>query len=145
MASQEDTAVIRWRDWPLVDQRRWSWVVPAGVLAMGATVWYVGGGWLGSLAAMAGLVATSWQFFLPVDFELDSLGIRRKALGRVQIVPWRAVRAYQPRPTGVVLYQCHEPTKLDVLRSLFVPYPADEDEMLCAMREHLSHAVELPQ
>jgi len=55
------------------------------------------------------------------------------------------VRAYQLRPTGVVLYQRGDPSTFDLLRSLFVPYPADEDEMLCAMREHLTHAVELPQ
>jgi hypothetical protein len=55
------------------------------------------------------------------------------------------VRAYQLRPTGVVLYRRDDPTTVDLLRSLFVPFPADEDSMLCALREHLPHAVELPQ
>jgi hypothetical protein len=32
-----------------------------------------------------------------------------------------------------------------VLRSFFVPFPEDEDAMLCALREHLPHAIELPQ
>jgi hypothetical protein len=59
-------------------------------------------------------------------------------------VPWQAIRAYQLRPTGILLYQTPDPSTLDLLRSLFVPYPADEDEMLVAVRSYLPHATELP-
>jgi hypothetical protein len=105
----------------------------------------VGGGWLLAVAAVVGLAGTLWQLLLPVRYEADSLGIRRNALGRSRLIPWHAVRAFQLRPTGVVLYQRVEPTTIDLLRSAFIPYPADEDELLCALREHLPHAVELPQ
>ena len=57
---------------------------------------------------------------------------------------WQAVRAYQLRSTGVVLFQQPDPSAIDLLRSIFIPYPADEDELLCALRDYLSHAVELP-
>ena len=136
---------MRWRAWPLVDQSRWSWLVVCGIVAAGGVVGYAGGGWLLAAAAVIGLAGTLWQFLLPVSYEIDSLGLRRYALGRSRLVPWHAVRAYQLRPSGMVLYQCDDPTAVDMLRSLFVPYPPDEDEMLCAMRDHLMHAVELPQ
>ena len=141
----EAPATIRWRCWPLVDHLRWSWLAVCGMLAAGGLVWYLGGGWLLAVAAVGGLAGTLWQFLLPVSYEIDSLGLRRLALGHSRLIPWHAVRAYQLRPTGVVLYRRTDPTTLDLLRSLFVPFPADEDSMLCAMREHLPHAVELPQ
>jgi hypothetical protein len=144
-AREVETPVIRWRVWPLMDNLRWSWAVGGGVLSVGGAVWYSGGDWRLSLAAMAGLSATLWQFFLPVEYEIGPLGLRQQALGRTRLMPWHAVRAYQLRSSGVVLYPRDEPTKADLLRSLFVPYPADADELLCAMREHLSHAAELPQ
>jgi hypothetical protein len=138
-------AALRWRSWPLKDRPRWSWLVACGLLGAGAAVWFAGGGWLLGVAAIAGLAGTLWQFLLPVRYEVDSLGVRRSALRRSRLIPWHSVRAYQLRPTGVVLYQRVDPTKIDLLRSVFVPYPGDEDELLCAMREHLPHAVELPQ
>ncbi len=143
--SQEQAPPLRWRVWPLVDDSRWSWLVVGGLLAAGGVVWYAGGGWPLAAAAALGLAGTLWQFLLPVSYEIDSLGIRRYALGRSRLIPWHAVRAYQLRPSGVVLYRRDDPTAVDVLRSLFVPYPPDEDEMLCALRDHLMHAAELPR
>ena len=51
-------------------------------------------------------------------------------LGRTRLVPWHAIRAYQLRPTGIVLYQRSDPGNFDLLRSMFVPYPPDADELL---------------
>jgi hypothetical protein len=119
--------------------------MPLGVLGIGAGVLYLGGGWLLALAAIAGLIVTLRQFVLPIKYETTSLGIRRRTLRRSRLIPWHAVKAYRLRPTGVVLYQRHDATKLDLLRSMFVPYPDEPDELLLAIRSQLSHAVEIPQ
>lgn len=135
---------LRWRSWPLADHLTWSWLVPLGVLMAGSIVFWMGGGWFLALAASAALFATMWQFVLPVTFEMCSLGLRRIALRRVRLVPWQAIGSYQLRPGGVIFFQQRDPTKLDLLNSLFVPYPHDADEMLVAVRLYLPHAVELP-
>jgi hypothetical protein len=141
----EHAATLTWQSWPLAEHLRWSWLVVVGILAISGIVLYLGGSWLLAAAVVAGAIATLWQFFLPVKYEIASLGLRRNALGRTRLVPWHAIRAYQLRPTGVVFYQRSDPTKVDLLRSLFVPYASDADEMLCAIRDHLPHAVEVPQ
>jgi hypothetical protein len=143
-ASEPAAAPLRWQTWPLVEHPRWSWTVPVGILAAGGGVTYLSGNWLAGLVATAALAISLWQFLLPVSYEISPLGLRRQALGRMRLVPWHAVRSYHPQATGVVLYPVPDPTAVDVLRSLFVPYPADEDEMLCAVREYLGHAMELP-
>jgi hypothetical protein len=142
--AQSDHVTLRWRSWPLVDHARWSWLVIVVILLIAALVVCFGGSWLLAALTAVGLSIALWQFFVPLHYELTALGFRRTALGSIRSVPWHAVRSYQLRTTGVVLYQQFEPTKIDLLRSIFVPYPADEDEMICTLRQHLPHAVELP-
>jgi hypothetical protein len=134
-----------WTSWPLVDEMRWSWTVLVGVIAVGIAVWQASGGWLLAIAASIGLAATLWRFFLPTDYEAAAVGLRRRVLGRTRLVPWHAVRAYRLRASGIVLYQRSNPSGADLLRSMFIPYPADADELLCAMRQYASHASELPK
>lgn len=136
--------VLQWRDWPLVDHGRWSWAVLAGILVVGAGVAYVSLSWVWGVAAVVALAATLWQFLLPSDFELNSVGFSRQMPGYRRLVSWQSVRAYQPRSTGIVLFQRDDPAPVDALRSEFLPYASDEDETLCMVRHYLPHAVELP-
>ena len=135
---------LRWREWPLVDRGRWSIAVLFGLLVVGAGVGYVATNWMLGVAAGVVLAATLWQFLLPAHYELNSVGFSRQVLGHRRLVPWQAVRAYQPRCTGIVLFQFDDPTPIDALRSEFLPYASDEDETLCTVRHYLPHAVELP-
>jgi hypothetical protein len=135
---------LRWRRWPLVNHVRWSWLVIVGILAVAGMVWYLGESWLLAAAAAVALVATLWQFFVPIHYEIGESGLRFTSLGRTRLVSWHAVRAYQIRTTGVVLYQRPDPAGIDCLRSLFLPYPSAAIDAQRALRQHLSHAVELP-
>lgn len=128
----------------MADHARWSWLVCAAILLVAGLVIAAGGSWLLAALTAVGLSISLWSFFVPLSYELTSLGFRRAAFGRIRSVPWHTVRAYHRRTTGVVLYQQFEPTKMDLLRSIFLPYPADEDEMICTLRQYLPHAVELP-
>ncbi len=58
-AHRENAAsdVLRWRSWPLVDHPRWSWAVPAAVLAVGGGVVYLSGSWLAGAVATASTAA----------------------------------------------------------------------------------------
>jgi len=136
--------VLRWRSWPLAEHPRWSWAVPVGTFVLGGGVAYLSDNWAAGIVAVAVMAAALWHYLLPVTYEIHALEIRRRVLRRARTVPWHAVRAYRPLATGVVLYQRLDPTAIDALRSLFIPYPPDQGEMLCAVRDHLGHAVELP-
>ena len=137
-------SVLQWRAWPLAEHKTWSWLVVVGVLAIGGICAYLANSWLPGLLAVVGLTITLWQFFVPVNYAIDSMGIRRSALGRTHVIEWPAACAYQERPTGMLLFQRPDPIAIDALRSTFIPFPADDDEVLCALREYLSHAFELP-
>jgi hypothetical protein len=117
--------------------------MPTGILCVGALAAWLGGGWLVGLFATGAVALAAWQFLLPITYEFCSLGVRRYVLGRMRLVPWTAIRAYQLRSTGVAFFQRSDPTPIDVLSSLFVPYPRDEDEIVVAVRLYLPHAAEL--
>ena len=138
------SATIRWRSWPLADDWHWSWMLPVGILGVGALVVWLGGGWPIGIVAVGTLALAFWQYLLPVTYEICSLGLRRHALGRMRLVPWTAIRAYQLRSTGVVFFQRSDPTAVDLMSCLFAPYPSDEDEVVVAVRLYLPHATELP-
>jgi hypothetical protein len=145
-AESESTtaATIRWQSWPLIEHLRISWLLPAAIGGIAAFVWILGGGLLVALITIVALILAMWQFLLPVTFEICSLGVRRYAFGRMRLVPWSAIRAFQLRTTGVVFFQRPDPAGVDIMKSFFVPYPGDEDEMVVAVRLYLQHAVELP-
>src|SRR3954465_7708362 len=111
-------ATIRWRSWPLASDWRLSWVFPVGILCVGGMVWWLGGGRLLGLLAAAALALAAWQYLLPVTYEISSLGLRRYVVGRMRLVAWSAIRAYQLRSTGVVFFQRSDPTAIHLLSSL---------------------------
>ncbi|HEX4415205.1 MAG TPA: hypothetical protein VH107_16355 [Lacipirellulaceae bacterium] len=136
---------LRWRTWPLVDWIAWSWMLPVGIILLGLFVFWQGGGLPLAIAAMIVAAISVWPMWLPTNFEVTSLGLRRKTPQRIRLIPWTAIRAYQLRTTGVMLFQQPEPSTRDVLSGLFVPYPQDADELVVALRLYVPHATELPR
>ena len=139
------TDSIRWRSWPLVDHAGWSWTAIAAIALVAGFVRWMGGSWFLAAILAAALAVILWQFLIPVTFEITPLGLRRYALGRVRLVPWQFIRAYQLRTTGIIFFQRPTPTMIDVLNGLYVPYPTDEDEIVVAVKMYLPHATELTE
>lgn len=142
-AAAERSAAVQWRSWPFVDRRRWSWLALVFVAGIGGGVLQLSRSWPLAILAAVGLTITLWSFFLPAYYEITPVGLRRRVLGRTRLVPWHAIRAYRLRPAGIVLYQRSDPIAIDLLRSMFIPYPPDPDDLLYAVRQYASHAREL--
>jgi hypothetical protein len=122
----------------------WSWAVPVGILLVGLFTFCAGDSWFVAFIAVAALAITLRSFFLPTHFEATPLGLRRRSMRNVRVIPWPSIRAYQVRATGLVLYQRSDPTAIDLPQSLFVPFPDESADILAATKSYLPHAVELP-
>ncbi len=97
-----------------------------------------------TILAVAALLIVTRSFFLPTIYEITPFGIRCKTVRQIRLIPWSAVHAHQFRSTGLLLYHRADPTPLDIIGSLFVPYPAEADELVVAARLYLPHSTELP-
>jgi hypothetical protein len=136
---------LRWRTWPLVDRIAWSWLLPLGMGLVGLFVYWTGSSLLLAIGAMIAFATALWPMWLPITFEVTSLGLRRKTPRRIRLIPWTAIRSYQLRSTGAMLFQQPESSAIGIANGLFVPYPHDPDELVVALRLYVPHAVELPR
>jgi hypothetical protein len=98
------------------------------------------------LAAVLTILASMPTFFLPVWYEVHAGGFRRRVHGQFgtpQTIPWWQVYCFQPRTTGILLFNQVDPTFLNAGGTFFLPYDEDPDELLCAVRQFAPHAEEL--
>ena len=110
---------------------------------LAAFVYWMGDSWFVTAVAVAALAITLRSFFLPTNFEVTPLGLRRRSPRSIRVFAWQSIRAYQVRATGIVLHRRADPTPVDLPQSLFVPFPNDPADIMVAIRSYLPHAVEL--
>jgi len=130
---------MRWRVWPLVDGRPWSLAVAVAPIVAGILVAVTFGATLG-LIALAVLVLTMWQFYLPATYEANWRGIMIEGFGRPRIVPWQTIGAIEVRSQGIVLHGSADVVPLDAFRSLFIPWGAHRKELLAVVQQNYGHA-----
>jgi hypothetical protein len=135
--SREAPPPVQWRSWPLCESIPTSVAVVGGLLAAGAGVGWITGQMHLALLAMAVLVLASWRFFLPKLFELNAEGVNQWLLGRHRRIPWREIRRYEVRSSGVLLLPHADARPVDVLGGLYLPWGRRRDEVLAQVRYHL--------
>ncbi len=98
------------------------------VSALAASVMMQGIWW--GIIGLALLFLSMWSFFLPVDFVMDSDGVRKKSPFGTEIRKWREVRSIIPDANGVLLSPFKEPTRLAKFRGLGVQFSGNREEVL---------------
>ena len=131
--AQSEQTAIRWRSWPLGDQSRWSWLVIVGILLVSAWSYFwrklaVGGGSRGGTGDGAVAVFRAGS--------LRSVGAGNPANGSRPNPVSAVARGVAPINCGRAAW-CFI-SSLSRSRSIcceacFLPYPADEDELICAL------------
>ena len=140
--SQAAPPSLQWRSWPLGESLSAAVLVPAGLLAAGAAIRWVTGQTHLALLAVAALGIALWGFFLPTAFELNSEGVSQWLLGRRRRIPWREIRRYQVRASGVLLLPSADACPLDACRGLYLPWGRHRPEVLAHVHYYLDRPAE---
>ncbi|MCR9119446.1 MAG: hypothetical protein NXI22_21140 [bacterium] len=103
----------------------WAIVVVA-VAILG--VWLSGDVFTAALV-VTGLLLCLWRVWAPVKIHLGPRGVVEDIFGRRWRFSWRSIARYESRRDGLVLFASPEPSPLAPLRSLFVPWRGQREQL----------------
>ena len=117
-------------NWPLFDDRRSAAItVSVGTAATVFAAAVADSRVMGLFMAVA--FATSvWRTWIPVSFRFDSKGIHQTVWKREWRLAWRDIAGYRCYPGGILFLPGVNPPLLAALRSVFVAWHGQRDELL---------------
>ncbi len=133
-------APIRWRCWPLAENRVQGTLMSVALVAAAVWVYVLTGQIFSALLAMAALTAALWRYYLPVFFALTEKGVDQWCLGRRLRVPWQAVTRHEECRDGVLLLPDANGAPISAFRGLYVPFGPHRKEVLAHIDFYLERS-----
>ena len=128
---------VNLRVWPLRSGGWGVWIAMLLPLAAGLLVaWRFEQWWAGVIVGLIGY-ASIWRTWLPVEVTLEATGIRERCLGWERKISWTAIRSYEVRPHGVMLYPDERLARIAALRGLYLHWGARRSEVLDVIEYYL--------
>lgn len=122
---------------PLRDRGLGAWVAMLVPLLTGLLIaWRFDQWWAGVLVGLVGYAAL-WRNWLPVQVSLGATGIKERCLGIERRIGWTAIRSYEIRRHGLLLFPDDRLTRVAPLRGLYLHWGNQKDEMLAVVEYYL--------
>jgi hypothetical protein len=123
--------------WPLRDRGLGAWVALVLPLVAGLLVaWRFEQWWAGVIVGLIGYAAV-WRAWLPVQVTLGATGINERCLGWERKINWTAIRTYEVRRHGVLLYPDERLARVAPLRGLYLHWGSRKDDVLDVVEYYL--------
>lgn len=125
------------RSWPARDSGWWTIVPAIAVGTLGGAIGTTVGHWLAGFLAALLVAASSWRYWLPVDFDLDATGVTQR-LGHCRWrIPWAAVCGYAVLPHGAQLWPAAPGPLTAATRAVCIPWNGQREAVLAILAEQL--------
>lgn len=123
--------------WPLRDRGLGAWLAMVVPLVAGVVVsWWFGKWWAGVAVGVVGY-AVLWRTWLPCQLTFGSAGITERCLGMERRIVWTAIRSYEVRRHGILLYPDERLTRAAPLRGLYLHWGPHKDEVQAIVEYYL--------
>lgn len=123
--------------WPLRDRGLGAWLAMAAPLLAGLLIaWRFEQWWAGVPVGVIGYIAL-WRNWLPVQVTLNATGIQERCLGFERRINWTAIRSYEIRRHGVLLFPDERLTRVAPLRGLYLHWGRHREEVLEVVEYYL--------
>ncbi len=113
---------LAWRVWPVADHWTNRWIPLAIVVGLLIVIWAVTGMFWTALLAGAVVLASMWETYFPVHYELGPAGIRIHRFGRQQLRTWQSIRHCRFLRDGLLLLPDQSDTGFDRLRARYIAW-----------------------
>ena len=130
--------------WPLRDEPVAAAVVLLMAAGVSITAAVVARSYLVGVASALALLLALRSWWLPAEFHVNELGVKRTTWGRSQRTPWREIAAYELCASGVLLLADSEASPLGLLRGIYVPYQTQRTALMAMVEQHLPGVVREP-
>lgn len=128
---------LTFRHWPLRDRGLGAWLALIVPLAAGLVIaWRFEQWWAGVLVGLVGY-AVSWRTWLPSQITFGSTGITERCLGLERRIGWTAIRSFEIRRHGILLYPDERLTRAAPLRGLYLHWGPHKEEVLDVVEYYL--------
>jgi hypothetical protein len=137
MSELKEGEILVWVSLPMRERPKATAVlVPLMLLASFTASLVMGNIWWG-IVGLGLLFLSMWSYFLPVEFTMDSTGVKKKSLFAEEIRTWQQVRSIVADKYGVLLSPFKEPTRLAKFRGLNVQFSGNREEVLEFIRARI--------
>jgi hypothetical protein len=121
---------VRITNWPLMDDGLTAWAMVAGMIAVGAIAGAVAGSPFMGVITILALAISVWRLWFPITFDFSSRGVVQTCWRRQRRIPWPQIARYEVLSRGVLLSADEEPAPLAPLRSIYVSWNEQRDELV---------------
>lgn len=121
------------RSWPLRDDPLQSWGIIGLAFVVAAVGGQLSGRWGIGIALFTLILASAWQLWMPMSFELGPKGVIRSFLIWRRRIAWSEFSRYELLPHGVFLRHYSDQMALDVVSGLFLPSQPPHAELLVVL------------
>ncbi len=121
---------VRITNWPLRDDGVRAWLMVGGLVLVSALAAAVADRMLVGCVTLAALALSVWRLWFPVTFDFSSRGVVQTCWKRQRRITWSQIPRYEVLSRGVLLSADEEPTPLAPLRSIYVGWHGQRDELL---------------
>jgi len=129
--------VLRLNNWPL----RYEWRMTSCLVGLSLVVFCVVATGASSvllpLAVFTAILISLWRVWIPVSFELNSVGITQQVLRVQSFMPWTEFTYYEEYSSGVLLMRDSNPSPLARLSGSFIHWDGHRSEVLSFLDHHL--------
>lgn len=137
MSELEEGEILVWVSLPMRERPKATAVLVALMLLASFTASLVMGNIWWGIVGLGLLFLSMWSYFLPVEFTMDSTGVKKKSLFAEESRTWQQVRSIVADKYGVLLSPFKEPTRLAKFRGLNVQFSGNREEVLEFIRARI--------
>lgn len=139
---EDEPPLLEWDDWPIRDDWRVAVLLVLGLCLTSLAVFWVTGRFLWTVVADLLVAGSFGRWLLKATYRMGPYGVERIVFGRLQRIPWRAIRSVRIENTGVFLFDTAHPCVADVLRAVFVPFGPNRDAVLARLEYYLAQGMQ---